>query len=683
MDLTQRLFLLLALLPMFATTLSSAEVAPDSATISRQRLQFQAAYQAAQRAPGDAWRKLAIGLESYPLYPYLELADLQQRSELDRGTVDAYLKTWATSLPAHLLRDAYLMQLAKRGLWQDFLDHYETSKNRELRCDELQARIALGKTPSYSDEIEPLWLSATATPAACDAVFAWARAQGNLQTKQLWQRLDLAAAANNAELTGNLAAQLPVSERDDGERIAASLRDPAANLGQAETWPDTSRTRDAIAYGLSRLAKKNSEAAETLWAKLGDKFKFESSQRGRILHALALYRASSFAPDALARLDALPAEFGDDATREWRVRLALSAQNWTDALAALDSLSDTQKADPRWRYLRARMLMKLERNSEANALFTAIAREPNYFGFLAADRTQLPYAVCPLQIAANAGAQAHLNSLPGLQRAFEFQSLGRLKEARREWDFALTDLTLEQRRIAAEIANQHGWFDRAVFAFAHGEELRLYDLRFPLALKNEVETNSRDAGIDAAWTYGIIRAESAWMTDAHSGADAYGLMQLLPGTAARLAKAQKKSSYRNAADLYDPATNIALGTRYLSNMSARFDGRTWLATAAYNAGPEPVDRWLAARGTLDADIFVETIPYRETREYVSSVLAFSVIYDWRLNQTALPLSARLALALNPGTTPATEIPARKQMRCPLPEVPVITPAPVDVKTSAK
>ena len=64
------------------------------------------------------------------------------------------------------------------------------------------------------------------------------------------------------------------------------------------------------------------------------------------------------------------------------------------------------------------------------------------------------------------------------------------------------------------------------------------------------------------------------------------------------------------------------------------------------------------------------------------MLAFSVIYDWRLNQTALPLSARLALALNPGTTPATETPPRKQMSCPLPEVPVITPAPVEVKNES-
>lgn len=677
---TNRYCSLLALLLINCTShLCNAESVSDPTILTHQRVQFQAAYQVAQRAPGDAWRKLAVGLEDYPLYPYLELAELQQRPELDRNTVDAYLKTWANSLPVHLLREVYLLQLAKRGLWQDFLAHYIASKNRELRCDELHARIALGKTPRYSDEIEPLWLSATVTPAACDAVFAWARQQGSLQSKQLWQRLNLAAANSNVELTTNLAAQLPVSERDEGERIAASLREPAVTLAKADAWPDTARARDAVTYGLSKLAKKNSEAAETLWVKLGDKFKFDKQQRGRILHALALYRAASFSPDALARLEALPAEFGDDATREWRVRMALAAQNWSDALVALDSLSESQKIDARWRYLRARMLMKLERNTEANKLFAEVAREPNYFGFLAADRAQLAYAICPLQIAANAEVQAQLIHLPGMQRAFEFHALGRLKEARREWDFMLLDLAPEQRRIAAEIANQRGWYDRAVFAFSHGEELRLYDLRFPLALKSEVESSAHDAGIDPAWAYGIIRAESAWMTDAHSGADAYGLMQLLPGTAMRLAKTQK-IAYRTAADLYDPATNIALGTQYLSKMSTRFNGRNWLATAAYNAGPESVDRWLAQRGTLDPDIFVETIPYRETREYVSSVLAFSVIYDWRLHQNALPLSTRLAVALN-AAMPAMENPARKQMSCPALEVPAIIPTPLE-KTAA-
>ena len=112
-------------------------------------------------------------------------------------------------------------------------------------------------------------------------------------------------------------------------------------------------------------------------------------------------------------------------------------------------------------------------------------------------------------------------------------------------------------------------------------------------------------------------------------------MQLLPGTARQLAKVENVA-FSGSAALFDPDLNIRLGTHYLGNMADRYDGSPWLATAAYNAGQDPVSRWVAARDTLEPDFFIETIPYKETRDYVARVLAFSVIYDWRLHGSALP-----------------------------------------------
>ena len=76
-------------------------------------------------------------------------------------------------------------------------------------------------------------------------------------------------------------------------------------------------------------------------------------------------------------------------------------------------------------------------------------------------------------------------------------------------------------------------------------------------------------------------------------------------------------------------------------MLDRYDGQAYQAIAAYNAGPAPLEKWRAARGQLDPDFFVESIPWKETRDYVSRVLAFSVVYDWRLNGNAAPLSERM------------------------------------------
>ena len=307
------------------------------------------------------------------------------------------------------------------------------------------------------------------------------------------------------------------------------------------------------------------------------------------------------------------------------------------------------------------MLVKLGQQERATPLFTAPAREANFHGFLAADWLQQPLRGCPAEFPDNGAQAAKLHQLPGLSRAFEFFALNDLPEARREWDFALQPLDAQQRRLAANLASELGWYDRAVYV-AHQSDGCTRDLRFPLPRRTQVTHDATAAGVDPAWAYAIIRAESAWTSDAHSGADAYGLMQLLPGTAKQLAKALKLP-YAGARDLFNADTNIALGTHYLGNMALHYDGSQWLASAAYNAGADPVGRWVDARDGLEPDFFIETIPYKETREYVARVLAFSVIYDWRLHGSVLPLSSRMPRIGQAYTLPGPDAP-RKAVVCP-------------------
>ena len=642
----------------------SLAAAPAAEELKLQRERYPLIWETAKHGPADAWRKLAMGLENYPLYPYLELASLQKKlPQLKPAEVEEFLVAWPDSLPAQTLREAFLLELAKRSDWKNFLALYAASVHgKELQCDAQQARIALGQAPDFQRDIAPLWLSANPLPTACDAVVAWSAQQGKLTPTLIWQRIDLAANAAHADVVAGLAAMLGDEERTAAERIALALRDPLAAMTQSSAWPDKPRARDALVLAFERLARRDSDTAETQWAKLATHFHFDPDQRGRILRAIAVYRASGYAADALARLNALPTDAADDTSREWHVRLALAAQDWKTALAALENMSPTQKADARWRYLRARVLVKLDRGDEASAIFDTVAQEANFHGFLAADWLKQPYTICPTQVNADKSQEDAMRQRPGLARAFEFFAINRLSEARREWDFALPQLEPRDRRLAVDIASRLGWYDRAVYALNQGDDLHLYELRFPLARREQIERDAKAAEIDPAWAYAIIRAESAWTSDAHSGADAWGLMQLLPGTAKQLAKVEKVS-FSGAADLFDADLNIRLGTRYLGNMALHYDGSPWLASAAYNAGAEPVGRWINARDTLEPDFFIETIPYKETREYVARVLAFSVIYDWRMHGTAQSLASRLPRVGQAYVPPSADV-ARKAVVCP-------------------
>lgn len=650
--------------PALALLVLAVAAPPALADRNAERNAFRAAHAAAARAGDGDWRKLAAGVDpAYPLYPYIELAALRRDiKHAQPEAIDRFLARWPDTLPATDLREAWLRELARREDWTRFRATYATSTDRDLQCHALRARLAAGESLDFARDLDALWQGERSLPGACDAAVAAARRQDILDDARVWQRIERSAAAGQADAVAQAATLLTGAPRTEADRVVAALREPAAAFAKAKTWPDTARTRDALAWGLARHARRNSAAAETAWADLGARFEWDAPQKNRILNAIALYRSTSYTPDAMARLKALPPEADDDATREWRVRIALAAADYKATLDALDRMSDEQKADPQWRYLRGRMLMKLGRDAEATALLTEVSREATFHGFLAADWTDRPYTICPRTLAADRDAIAALERQPDLARAFEFRELGMLREGRREWDYAMGKLAPERQRLAADLAYRRGWYDRAVFAFSGSPETRqLYEQRFPIAMESQVRRDARAAGIDPAWAYAIIRAESAWMADARSHADAYGLMQLLPAVGKQVAKGAGLP-WHGANGLFVPEYNVQLGTRYLGQMSREFNGSPWLASAAYNAGARPVRRWLDERARLDPDFFIETIPYKETREYVARVLAFSVIYDWRMNQKAVALSSRMPKVGQPARAP-TESTPRKAVVC--------------------
>ena len=653
---------------LLATSIAHATEPSDA-----QRAAFKQAYAAAQQG-GDGWRSMADGLRNYPLYPYLPAAALEHDiQQTDRASVETYLKQYPDLIPAADLRRDFLLELARRQDWDDFLALYQPGLGDALTCDALQGRLARGTTLDFDKDLSALW-DKPSLPPACDPVLNAAHDQGLLTSNRLWTRIDLAADVGQGGTISKLAGWLSTDDSVAAQQLALALRDPSAAVAAATNWPDTQRSRQAVTLALTRLARRQSDSADTAWQSLQSRFSFSDSQRGQILHALALFHATDFDANALARLIALPPAAQTDASREWRVRVALAEQNWPAVLAAIDAMTDTQKLDGEWRYFRARALAALGRNAEAQQQLGSLATEPTFFGFLAADKTEQPYAICPLQLAEDPQREQALLNQPGLLRAFELYAVDLPKLARREWTQALQNADPDTLRMAADLANKRGWYDRAVFTLNSGDALRLYQLRFPLASQDGVVPQAEQSGIEAAWAYGILRAESAWMSDAHSGADARGLMQLLPGTAELVAK-RNGLNWGGGDTLYDPTVNITLGTRYLAQMAERYNGAPWLASAAYNAGPGRVDQWLAARGTLAPDLFVATIPFKETREYVARVMAFSVIYDWRLSGKAVPLTTRLSAIGQPyGLPNATSV--HKSAGCPAiaPVAPPATPS---------
>ncbi|HEX6276100.1 MAG TPA: lytic transglycosylase domain-containing protein, partial [Polyangiaceae bacterium] len=147
---------------------------------------------------------------------------------------------------------------------------------------------------------------------------------------------------------------------------------------------------------------------------------------------------------------------------------------------------------------------------------------------------------------------------------------------------------------------------------------------FPRPYRDLVEQTAKTQKLDASLVFAIMREESAFDPDAQSHADAFGLMQLIVPTARVAAKGTNLPHDRRS--LLRPRVNVELGCRTLARFSRIFDGNTLLAVPAYNAGPNRVKQWVSERGSVDFDLWVESIPFVETRRYTKRVLASRAAY---------------------------------------------------------
>jgi len=612
-------------------------------TADPQRAQVMAALEAADAGRLDPAQSAA--LVRHPLYGWIEFATLRRDPDLITTTqAQDFLRRYDGQVVASQLRALWLAALARRQDWPTFLAAWKPTESTALQCAHLTARQATGRTDAtWTEQAQALWRKgAKSLPDGCDPVFAVLASQGGLPPALRWERIEAAAAERQTGVMRSAARGLPADEAAQANDYAAFID---AVHTRALTWPKTDRSRRMVAQGLAKLAQNDPDAAERLLPQYADALGMGEAERGQVLYQVALWTVASYGPDSARRLGNVPESAYDERLHEWRVREALSRGDWPAALAALRKMPASQREDSRWRYFEARMAEKAGDGATAQRLFRENAGSPTFHGFLAADRVNQPYALCAWIPNDPAPAKQAIARDSAIVRAMALWQLDRPGWATAEWNDALSRFDDAQRRIAVEVARDNGWFDRAVFSLgsvrgeSRPDEQRLYELRFPLHHGDTIRREAAKHAIDPAWVAAEIRAESIFNPKARSGANAMGLMQVLPGTGAGVAK-RLGIPYAGASSLYDSDTNIAIGTAYLREMEDKY-GVPYVAIAAYNAGPAPTARWQAQRPGFDPDIWIETISYKETREYVARVLAFSVIYDWRLNGTALPVTDRM------------------------------------------
>ncbi|HRY15369.1 MAG: transglycosylase SLT domain-containing protein [Candidatus Competibacteraceae bacterium] len=596
-------------------------------------------------------RSLQIGasldytdLRGYPLYPYLVYQDLSRRlNAFPVAEVRDFLQTWADTPLADRLRNAWLRKLAGASRWADYLRDAIPGRDPNFECWRRQALLNTDQTEAALQDFTALWLTDRSLPNACDPVIALWQTQGQPLPELRWQRFALAMQAGEIGLARYLRADMPKTDHPLADAWLAVADDPTRILDAALLKADDPRAPAILADGLRRWRQRDALAAMAALDDLKARNPFLAPHLADAERLLALWIASDYHPTALARLTALPETVVDVDVREWRIRVCLKQGDWPATLRWLDQLPPEERDSPRWQYWRGRALDVMGRGEEAREAYQRVAGQRDYYGFLAADRLGVAYTITntPLTVSSTELDKLLADS-PGLQRAKELYILGREWEASAEWQRATQAFDPAVLKQAARLAYRLGWHHQAIMTIARAEHWDDLELRFPLAYRDGIMANAAADAVDPAWIYAIIRQESAFRGDARSPVGAQGLMQLMPATGRQIA--QDLQDAVATPDLRQPEINIRYGVHYLRRMLERLQANPVLATAAYNAGPNKVIAWLPVDDPAPADIWVETIPYRETRAYVQRVMEYAIVYRHLLGlpeESTTTLGARM------------------------------------------
>ncbi|PRD66864.1 lytic transglycosylase domain-containing protein [Malikia granosa] len=578
-----------------------------------------------------------------PLGAYWELRVRLESASPDE--IRAFMSRWAGSYYEDRLRNDWLLLLGRRGDWDNFRleqAQYRMNDDREVQCYALLADPQ-GPRASAAETLRPLWLGQKEADEGCASAARALLQREALDVDTVWQRARLGMESGRLRVATQAVSML---DRQWAATVEEIYANPARYLEKLTALRQS--TKELVTLALVRLAIKDHEEAAEQLGKLRWRTQLTDEERSWVWGVIGRQAALRLSPRALDYFNQAQERYLNDEMLAWKTRAALRSADWKQVQGAIAQMSEAQRRDPAWSYWQARALLALQgpdHEAQARALLQRIAGSTGFYEQLAQEALGQATAVAsvpaPLSPAEKAAAQHN----PGLQRALWAIANGLRSEGVREWNY---QTNLHQRGgmndrellAAADLACQQQVWDRCINTSERTKSEIDYSQRFPTPHREQVVRRAREVGLDPAYVYGLIRQESRFITEARSGVGAAGLMQVMPATAQWTAKRIGLSDYKPH-QIAERDTNILIGTAYLKLALDDFEGSMPMAAAAYNAGPGRPRVWRNGP-VLEAPVWIENIPFTETRDYVKKVIANTTQYAALLSGQPQRIGSRLA-----------------------------------------
>ncbi|MTV40402.1 lytic transglycosylase domain-containing protein [Duganella radicis] len=595
----------------------------------------------------------AARLPNYSIPSYVDYYRLKSRlKDVPQSEIRDFFKRYDGQAIVDRLRNDWLLDLGRKRDWATFDEQYPLfilNDDTQVKCYALTSRALKGQ--KVADEARALLTAPSVYGEPCAGLIATLYQNGQFNTEDLYAQLRLSGEYNATGQARRIVALLDGPEKKAVQAVDLPTVAVAKGMGPSKV------EHQIYIVAIGRLAKTSIKLATLALNKALPKMTPHEQQQGWA--AIALQSSYTLAPetaDYWKRSNGAPLSI-DQA--QWKARIALRNGDWRQVENTIRAMPAALRGEPTWVYWLGRALMARDGVTsqpagEALQLFRGISDQSNYYGQLALEETgkliTIPTAGAPISQAEIAPMAAN----PNFQRALKFFSMRLRFEGTREWNWGLRALNEREHLAAAEFARQNNILDRMVNT---SERTRIqvdYTQRFPSPHNDVMHPATQTLGLDKAWVYGLIRQESRFIMDAQSHAGASGLMQVMPSTGRWIAKKIGLADFAQDM-LSDVRTNILLGTNYLNMVLGNMDGSQVLATAAYNAGPGRLRTWRATlTKPMDSTVFIESIPYVETRTYVKNVMSNATYYAALFEGRPQSLKARLGSVAPKGYTEAEE-----------------------------
>ncbi len=630
--------------PGFATEAQPASATADAklqTDAAKADKRFNDAWQAYRNGRLDTLESLSASLEAHPLadYPklwqlmlelrrnkddpsvnlrFIQFIERHQGQYLGERSASDYLMTAADRINPVLFNRLYnLLQWNKEepGIlaWY-YWYNFDTTPRKTIQAFVRDSKVAGRPLRLLNDRLierDPSW--------------AWSSVLIQLQNRR-WQ-----------EVRYIVEHAPPKSMPATAKTLTAILNNPKRWYKQNAKRFDKLPARVQIFF-IMRMRGIDFKLSQKLAAKLSPQLapKWQSFLWGQLAYEATISQTGDGAElftRAGSRIYKSPVVVQPDLMAGWAARAYMRKGDWKNVEQAISRMSVDARKGETWLYWLARAHAEQNRVAKAEPLYKAISNNPTFYGKLACDELGIPYAMERSGTAVSNAEVLRWASDPSIRRAIAFYQANFYFLGHAEWNWALRNQKSRDLYAAAVFAQQQGIHHRMINTGQRaGRDFFDLALLYPTPHKALISAMSTHNDLPDAWVYGLIRQESRFMSGVSSNVGAQGLMQVMPKTANWLIRKLDLAEYKGR-PLADPDTNVALGTAYLSMLRKDFDGNFALSSAAYNAGPVRARIW---RKTLDKPmegaVFIECIPYFETRDYVKNVLSNTFMYAHQLQK---------------------------------------------------